>query len=452
MENVKVYALSNYIIEQILFDELTQQNRVLIFSTISCEMRTLNYKLWNELKANNFSVLDIVNLADLIQAKFVILQDDEPQFKQIIEENQQANINEDEYYYVIQPSALCQLGCHYCGQSHSKNKLSQNHQNLVIERIINELASNKYTGLSIGWFGGEPTTSINIIQYISQALISYCRDHDLNYSAKLVSNGISLDLDKLQLLSQECQISLFEITLDGIAEFHNQRRQYKNNKPSFNKIYQTILAFKQLPNNINLSIRCNVDERNKDGITPLIMQLHQDGILTRASIYFAQIHAWGNDAHTLAADKQQFADWEIEWLLLLDELGYKILPLPRRNKHLCMATSQNSELIDPFGNIFSCTEVSLVNSYLDHNGNNIYQIGHITHQQRDQTKRNQLADFIHQQKLKDYWCGSCKLLPICGGSCPKAWLENIPPCPSIKYNINQRLLIHYAKTRLTANT
>ena len=42
-------------------------------------------------------------------------------------------------------------------------------------------------------------------------------------------------------------------------------------------------------------------------------------------------------------------------------------------------------------------------------------------------------------------CRSCAMLPVCGGSCPKAWLEGEVPCPSAKDNIGLRLVLAYAK-------
>jgi uncharacterized protein len=40
-------------------------------------------------------------------------------------------------------------------------------------------------------------------------------------------------------------------------------------------------------------------------------------------------------------------------------------------------------------------------------------------------------------------------LPVCGGSCPKHWGEGDPPCPSYKFNIQQRLDLVAARAGLT---
>jgi uncharacterized protein len=36
-------------------------------------------------------------------------------------------------------------------------------------------------------------------------------------------------------------------------------------------------------------------------------------------------------------------------------------------------------------------------------------------------------------------CAKCPLLPVCGGACPKLWLEGHTPCPSLRFNWDERL-------------
>jgi uncharacterized protein len=43
------------------------------------------------------------------------------------------------------------------------------------------------------------------------------------------------------------------------------------------------------------------------------------------------------------------------------------------------------------------------------------------------------------------------MLPVCGGACPKAWLEGHRPCPSAKWNIESRLLLSYAASRINGD-
>ena len=38
-----------------------------------------------------------------------------------------------------------------------------------------------------------------------------------------------------------------------------------------------------------------------------------------------------------------------------------------------------------------------------------------------------------------------RMLPTCGGGCPKEWEEGRIPCPTPKFNIEQRMVLSYLK-------
>jgi len=59
-----------------------------------------------------------------------------------------------------------------------------------------------------------------------------------------------------------------------------------------------------------------------------------------------------------------------------------------------------------------------------------------------------LASFQERLAAGDYPCRECSMLPTCGGSCAKAWIEGEIPCPSAKYNMKGRLILeHLLRTR-----
>ena len=59
-----------------------------------------------------------------------------------------------------------------------------------------------------------------------------------------------------------------------------------------------------------------------------------------------------------------------------------------------------------------------------------------------------LASFQERLAAGDYPCRECSMLPTCGGSCAKAWIEGEIPCPPAKYNMKARLVLdHVLRTR-----
>jgi uncharacterized protein len=49
-------------------------------------------------------------------------------------------------------------------------------------------------------------------------------------------------------------------------------------------------------------------------------------------------------------------------------------------------------------------------------------------------------------------CRACAMLPVCGGQCPKSWLEGHEPCPSAKLNIARRLVLLVAVGEIEGGT
>jgi len=122
--------------------------------------------------------------------------------------------------------------------------------------------------------------------------------------------------------------------------------------------------------------------------------------------------------------------------------GFNLLLLPGLKQVVCSAVTKDYELIDPFGKVYNCTEVPLVPLY-----NTEYVIGDL-----NESVTN-VKDFVDRpysdwyDKIRDpsnkFYCTTCKILPVCGGRCPKSWDDGIPACPSMKFNMQDRLILTY---------
>ncbi len=446
LKKIKNLKLSQYIINVDIWDEINRCHKTMIFSTRTSQIRILDAQSWKDLQRGNYARLPPKIIQKLKENEFLI-NSEEDEVSTVINENKQAIEKSTHLYTVIQPTAFCPLGCGYCGQLHSPRGLSPENQKNLLLYLRKKLSQKEHKSMSISWFGGEPLSGIAVIDKLSPQIQEIAREYSLDYSASIVTNGLLLRKDIAQRLMSEYAIKHIEITLDGTEKYHDQRRHLKTGGPTFEKIYTNLLNLTHMaPEDVKITIRCNVDDRNQEGISPLLRQIAQDRLHKKVHVYFAQIHSWGNDAHKLAADKTDFAQWEIDWFIEMLELGYTFNYLPRRKKTLCIAVDPSSDLIDPFGNIFSCTEVSLVPSY-EKNGENIYKLGHLSDEQLTHPEKRQiLGNFYEEKELKKYPCYKCSMLPVCGGACPKAWKEDKPPCPSAKYNIQQRMLLHLANT------
>jgi len=380
----------------------------------------------------------------------ILVPEEEKELEQIIAENHQfSEEDKEELYEIVQPTAMCQLGCYYCGQKHTKDQLSESLIDKLANRILDKFAAGKYSRLYIGWFGAEPLMGLPQMRELYRKLRAGIPTPEIPIRGKIVTNGMSLKEGIFFELIDDFHIDQIEITLDGVGDVHDAHRPLKNGEPSFDIIYKNLTQILQHPrfdkNRCRTVIRCNVDEKNHMQIEPLIRKLAADGLHKKINkLYFVGIYSWGgNDAHKQALTKEKFAMLKMQWDILKIRLGYPFRPkLYDRKKQTCIATGGKSEMYDAFGNIFNCTEIS----YSDYYANSHYNLGNIKDPKT--IDRKPLHDWYDTVRDTDQFpCHRCKLLPVCGGSCPKSWHEGIPACPSFKFSILKELELEYLLRR-----
>lgn len=451
MNEIAGYKLSQYLVSAPFFDQADGHNKRILYGTRRGVCRLMDELTWNHLNTGYFDRISEETLDDLIQNELLVPKT-ENELLTIIQKNQSAIQNDDDLYIVVQPTAMCQLGCGYCGQNHVNKRISPENQTRLIEGMARRLKQKTWKRLSIGWFGAEPLVAMDEIRSLTKQFMGLAKDHGADYTAKVVTNGVSLSRSLALELVGDLKIRQIEVTLDGLAEYHDQRRFTKQGHGSFERIYQNLLSILPLPELERIiSIRCNVDQYNRDGVIPLIQKLAADGLHKKIRyFYWARVYSWGNDAGKRSPSQATFGEWELEWFIEMFRLGYPLKLIPSRKPITCMAVQPTSFLVDANGVLFNCTEVSYVPTYETIKGvsqSNRYALGTLTIG-ADEEKRRPLGDFFHHVSQGQYTCHTCRMFPVCGGACPKQWLEGNIPCPVFKFNIEQRLVLSYAFNRM----
>jgi uncharacterized protein len=442
------YKLSYY---TVITDAVNEKGHRIIFCTRTGKSLTIPQICLDYIQEG---LIDEIpkSIFDKLVANQAIVDAEEDELKTIIQENKDyiAGDSSTQLYEVIQPSAMCQLGCYYCGQQHTKDYLSNDLSQKLIERIRHKAATGQYKSMYIGWFGAEPLMGLRQMRELTIEFKKIAAEYNLGYGAKVVTNGLSLKPAIFEELAKEMSVNQIEVTLDGIAEFHDEHRFTKEGGKSFDLIFSNLkkilLNDDYFSFNCGISIRCNVDEKNPEGVEPLIRLLAKEGMHKRISYFYATgIYAWGNEAHKKSLTKEEFAQQEVEWLKLMYKLGYKINLAPGRSKQVCMSVSKGAEMVDAFGNVFNCTEVSYVPSY---EGTD-YIMGNLKDDIDLLVKPNKLTTWNDTLLTDTFPCHTCKMLPVCGGGCPKSWHEDMRACPPSKFNIKDKLMLRYAISQIS---
>ena len=387
-----------------------------------------------------------------LQDNGVIIPQETSELDLIVGENIEALDASDNLYEVILTSANCQLGCYYCGQKHSKHSMSTEVMNAILDRIHTKLSTGKYKSLFIGWFGGEPLMAWQQIRTLTAFLKELAEKHGVTYGAKMVSNGLSLKANIFRELATELSVEQVEVTLDGLAEHHDAHRYTKEGHGSFDLIMKNLLEITSMPDyktlGCKLSLRSNIDQKNFEGFVPLLKTLREYGFQDKVTqIYPIRVYAWGNDAHTNSASKEAHAQEELQWFAEIFQHDFTINLVPKRRKLVCMTVKKDSDVYDAFGNSHNCTETPYVPAY---EGSD-YSIGNVLSTE-PLAPKNKITNWNDTVLEKKYWCATCKMLPICGGACPKSWEEGMPACPDTFTTDTRQALqaFHSDKPWLTA--
>ena len=432
----------------IFSEPVNEKGDFILYCTRSGKAITLPARIRPLLEGNSFDGIPQKMKDELINVKGLV-DESEEELLNIVNENKTAISHSSELYEVIQPSAMCQLGCDYCGQEHKKNYLPNDLFEKITARIRKKAASGNYSNIGIGWFGGEPLMALPQIRVLSKELMALSKEIGIPYSAKVVTNGLSLKKNIFYELVNELNVTHIEVTLDGIAPYHDKRRLTKEGHSTFDIIVGNLNdifnseAYDKC--GCKISIRCNVDGRNAEGVSPLIKLMAEYEWQTKIDYFYVMgVYSWGgNDAHIKSLKKEEFAAMEINWMIEMLEHGFVPSLLPQRQKQVCMAVSKVSEMYDPYGNVFNCTEVSLTSFYND----TPYALGNLKFGEESIATGRPLSDWNDTLLEDKFPCHSCRMLPVCGGGCPKSWHEDMRACPTAKFNIKDRLLLSYVASK-----
>lgn len=339
----------------------------------------------------------------------------------------------------IQPTYDCQLACTYCGQTHRDLYMSETVEDRLVAYVENILSSNKYKGLNIGWFGGEPTMCEGIMSRLTSIFRDICERLQIRYQAKLCTNGYRLSDELIKKRINELCLSEIQLTLDGPRDVHDKLKPTVDGDGSYDRILDNLHSL--INAGANVRLRCNVSNENYQYVKQLIDILCENKIEDKLRFYIRSIYYWGDKDLKNIITPQEFARYEIDILEYMLVRGMKTNLLPKRVYRTCFAQDKDSFLVDPLGRLFNCDEVTPVSEYETIDSNK-YQIGDLKY--GVDNCRSRIIGGFHEKVLKgEYPCNDCIMYPTCAGLCHLRWIEGHKPCPSFKYNIKQRLNLYY---------
>jgi uncharacterized protein len=452
------YKTSQYLVKTDILDEEAEVKQRIIYSSRSGRSVLIEEQYFEKLINNDFMGLPTEMLNLFFKDEFIVPAI-ENELESIMEQNRVHTEQISTLATTIQPTANCQLGCHYCGQEHRKENMENDLVTKIVNRIKTKIETKEFDLLDVTWYGGEPLLGYSQIKKLSKELMDIAKKNDTDYKAFMITNGLSLKPAIFKELYLNLNVTSFQITLDGTKEHHDDRRVLKKDRgATFDLILANILAITSLPEYTAKSakpifIRMNIDKTNYRSITKLIDLFADHGLDDKIGLGFAPIINWGE--LTSGTDdgltKEEYAKMEIDWFLYSIKKGFKVIDiLPDRSFQPCMVVDKNAEVYDTDGNIFPCYEFSYTPMYQ----NDDHIIGNLKNDPSTYNQNVTTRDWFNDlQKGEIATCHTCNILPACGGGCVKKWYgENPEPaCPTYKFNIEDRLVLQYLNSNKHAD-
>ena len=270
------YSQYNIVIEN--FKERDSEY-VILFNSYSGGILKLEKSIFNNIYRGEISQLKQNDLGVLIKGGY-ILDENINEFNRVKNRYALECINQkpEKVNYVIAPTLNCNLHCIYCFQKDKRNDIDHIMSDETLKQVINFIVrennnNDNLKKIVINWFGGEPLLCFDIIAKANKNIIEAFKQKNILIETNITTNGVLLDKSKLKELTDRCNLSHIQITLDG--EMNSYCAKKMTTPEVFNKVINNLIDASKVA---KVTIRLNADKKNYNEFTNLINFIYASGV------------------------------------------------------------------------------------------------------------------------------------------------------------------------------
>lgn len=382
----------------------------LLFNTMSLAFIRINEQdidMWKKLRETPDSYTNFQNYDFLIKAR-ILVDNQEDDLNVYLADVLKNRYNSSDMALTILPTRGCNFGCIYCYEQDRPNVLMNEQTEKAIVKFV--CSNSNLKPLSVVWYGGEPLLNFDSMVRLTKMF----KQLNIEYSAKIVSNGYLLTKEKADLM-KDLAIRNIQITFDGSEEIHNQRRFLLGGQPTYRKIMDNLKYLLSINKEITIDIRTNIDRRNKDDYNKFYQDFKSEINDKRVTMYPGFV----SDLLSSECVSPEFniseGGYKAQFILdIFDKYGIEIKSfLPKYRRHSCVASKYFAFVIGPEGELYKCWRMV---------GNQKEAIGNVNDGSFDMVKFSKYligADYTLDSK-----CLQCEFITLCGGGCPLVRMRN----------------------------
>ena len=298
--------------------------------------------------------------------------------------------------YTVLPTLGCNARCVYCYEE-GMQQVSMTPE--TVEQTIRFILDTRESDrVDLAWFGGEPLLRTDVIDRICEAL----REAGLRYRSSMTSNGSLVTPEIVAKMKHDWQLKRIQISMDGAEEDYVSRKNYLDYQGWYHKVMNAASMLSEA--GIAVTIRCNVDKDNWDGIPRFLDDLKAGVAHKRnVSVYFCPL----NDTRMSDDDVEMWTKIR-DARPLIEAAGFHAAPfmglsLDFRICH-CMADGSGVVIV-PDGSLYPCEHCPAESLY-----------GDIWHGTTNEAAKQAFCR-VDQTREK---CRTCPFLPNCTSfaTCP----------------------------------
>lgn len=397
----------------------------------------------SSLKAGSADIID-EDLRSALTAALLLVPDSFDELRFLLQRSSAARHSADQLSLIVVPTLGCNLNCHYCFEAKRDERLERSA--IAAVGTAMEERIDRYGGLHVQWFGGEPLQAPVQIGELSARLRALCERSGKPYAAEIVTNGVLLSAEMARDLAG-WGVETAQVTFDGARRLHDKVRFGAGRKPTFDTIAANILEASE---SLRVKIRVHVAPYSIASAAELLDELAELNINAAADcIYFAPLFNYRQDGPSRPFDANDrrflsaadFAEAQVQLLERAWALGFRT-PDPLAATHgICAAASSNSIVVNADGSLTKC--------YMDV-GDRTEIVGNVDRFAKALDAPSKWTSY----EIADEECRSCTFLPVCLGGCPKqkmARADKAVICTPLRYNHQAVLRDHQWRSGADVN-